>query len=130
MRTLQTQVRLRRLLRVQAEYERRWLEEAGGCQLAEAAATRLLQLLRDVRASWAQESASLELPGLRGHVSRSLAAMEAAAAGLVGPGADVAALGERFREAGLPLVFFLRGLDEAGEPVLADLGRPVLQRSA
>ena len=133
MRTLQTQVRLRRLLRVQAEYERRLVEEAGGRQLAEAASGRLLQLLRDVRASWAQESAGLELPGLRGHVTRSLATMEAAAAGLARPGADVGSLGERFREVGLPLVFFLRGMEDADEAALIELGgsgRPALQRSA
>ena len=130
MRTLQTQMRLRRVLRVQAEYQRRLLQENGSGQLAQAASARLLQLLRDVRAGWAHETAGVELTGLRAHVSRSLSAMEAAAAGLARPGADVAALGERFREAGVPLVFFLRGLDDSSEPVLAELGGPALQRSA
>ena len=130
MRTLQTQMRLRRLLRVQADYQRRLLEEDGRGQLAQAASARLLQLLRDVRAGWAKETAGVELAGLRGHVSRSLSAMEAAAAGLARPGADVISLGERFREAGVPLVFFLRGLDDSGEPVLTELAGPALQRSA
>lgn len=130
MRTLQTQMRLRRLLRVEADYQRRLRQEGGGGQLTAAASARLLQLLRDTSAAWAQESARAELGGLSSHVSRSLSAMAAAAAGLTQPGANLATLSERFREAGIPLVFFLRGLDDSSEPVLAELAGPPLQRSA
>ena len=87
-------------------------------------------MLRDVRASWAQESAVSDVSGLRGHVSRWLSAMEGAAAGLERPGADLADLGEQFRDAGVPLVFFLRGLDDSSDPVLAELTGSVLERSA
>jgi hypothetical protein len=130
MRTLQTQMRLRRVLRVEAQYQQRLQAEGKPAELAGAASSRLLQLLRDVRAAWAQESAGSELGGLRTHLSRSLSAMEAAAAGLERPGADLSDLDQRFRDAGLPLVFFLRGLDDSSEPLLAELAGARLARSA
>jgi hypothetical protein len=132
MRTLATQMRLRRLLRVQAEYQQRLLTEGPAGPLGAAASTRLLQLLQDVRATWARESQGVDLAGLRSHVQRSLAAMEAAAAALAHPGADVSRLGADLRDAGVPLVFFLRGLDDSEVLVLAELaGRPAtLPRSA
>jgi hypothetical protein len=130
MRTLQTQMRIRRALRVEAEYQRRLFEEGKGAELARAAAARMLQLLRDARAAWAQESAGAELGDLRTHVSRSLSAMEAAAASLERPGADLGDLDRRFRDAGLPLVFFLRGLDDSSEPMLVELAAPSFARSA
>lgn len=132
MRTLATQMRLRRLLRAQAEYQQRLLTEGPVGPLAAAASARLLQLLRDVRTTWARESQGVDLAGLRTHVQRSLAAMEAAAAALAQPGADVARLGADLRDVGVPLVFFLRGVDDSEAPVLAELaGRPAaLPRSA
>jgi len=132
MRTLATQMRLRRLLRVQAEYQQRLLTEGPVGPLAAGASARLLQLIQDVRATWARESQGVDLAGLRPHVQRSLAAMEAAAAALAHPGEDVSRLGAELREAGVPLVFFLRGLDDSGDPVLAELaGRAAtLPRSA
>jgi hypothetical protein len=130
MRTLQTQMRVRRALRVEAEYRRRLVTEGRDPDLARAGTARLLHVLRDVRAAWAQESAGSDLSGLRGHVSRWLAAMESAAAGFERPGADLANLSEQFRDAGVPLVFFLRGLDDSSDPVLAELTGMVLERSA
>jgi hypothetical protein len=56
--------------------------------------------------------------------------MEAAAAGFERPGADLAGLSEQFRAAGVPLVFFLRGLDDSSDPVLAELTGAALERSA
>ncbi len=130
MRTLQTQMRVRRALRVEAEYRRRLVTEGHGPDLARAGAARLLHVLRDVRTAWNQESADSDVSGLRGHVSRWLSAMEAAAAGLERPGADLGSLSEQFRDAGVPLVFFLRGLDDSSDPVLAELTGSVLERSA
>jgi hypothetical protein len=130
MRTLQTQMRVRRALRVEAEYQRRLAAEGWNADLARAAAARLLHVLQDVRVAWNQESSAADLSGLRSHVSRWLAAMEAAAAGLERPGADLMDLSAQFRDAGVPLVFFLRGLDDSSEPVLAELAGGVLQRSA
>jgi len=127
MRTLATQMRLRRTLRVQAEYQRRLARE-GPASLPQAASTRLLQLLREVRAGWDGE-AQPPAP-VRAFVSRSLAAMEAAAAAMARPGADLADLGSEFRETGMALVLFLRGLDEAPLAVLAELVGEPLTRSA
>ena len=129
MRTLATQMRLRRLLRTQADYQQRLVRE-GQLELAATASARLLQLVGEVRTSWNRESQGLELAGLRAYVSRSLAAMQAAAAGLGRPGADTARLGAELREAGVPLVFFLRGLDDSEAPVLAELAGRELQRTA
>ena len=130
MRTLATQMRLRRLLRTQAEYQRRLVGEALPGPLAAAAAARLLQLLSEVRATWEREAQGLDVPGLRSHVSRSLAAMQAAAAGLDRPAADAERLGAELREVGVPLVFFLRGLDDSEAPVLAELAGRELSRTA
>jgi hypothetical protein len=130
MRTLATQMRLRRLLRTQADYQRRLAGERLPGPLAAAASTRLLDLLAEVRATWEREARGLELAGLRSHVSRSLAAMQAAAAALGQPGADVGRLGAELREAGVPLVFFLRGLDDSEAPVLAELAGRELPRTA
>lgn len=136
MRTLATQMRLRRLLRAQAEYQQRLvrqlLTEGSFGPLAAAASARLLQLLQDVRVTWARESHGVDLAGLRSHVQRTFAAMDAAAAAMAQPGADVSRLGADLRDAGVPLVFFLRGLDDSEAPVLAELaGRAAaLPRSA
>ena len=121
MRTLATQMRLRRLLRVQAEYQRRFALEGWRGSLAASASARLLQILQDVRASWDGETGGMDLAGLRSYVQRSFASMEAAAASLTQPGADPARLLAELREAGVPLVFFLRGLDGSELPVLAEL---------
>ena len=129
MRTLATQMHLRRLLRAQADYHQRLLTEGSSGPLAGAASTRLLQLLQDVRGTWARESRGTELAGLRSHVQRSLATMEAAAAALP-RSSDVGRLGAEFRDAGVPLVFFLRGLDDSEAPVLAELAGRTLPRSA
>ena len=132
MRTLATQMRLRRLLRTQLEYQQRLVTEGSSGPVAAAASARLLQLVQDVRGTWGRESQGADLAGLRSYVQRSLAAMEAAAAALAQPGADVARLGGDLRDAGVPLVFFLRGLDDSDAPVLAELaGRlPALPRTA
>ena len=130
MRTLATQMRLRRLLRTQGDYQDRLVGEARTGPLAAAASTRLTQLLEDVRAAWAHESRGVDLGGLRSHVNRSLATMQAAAAGMRRTGADLDGLHAEFREAGVPLVIFLRGLDDSELPVLAELTGRKLARSA
>jgi hypothetical protein len=130
MRTLATQMRLRRLLRTQADYHERLLSEARPGPLATAGSTRLLHLLDDVGTTWAQEGKSLAVPGLRGYVSRSMASMRAALAAMATPRADLTRLNAEFGDAALPLLFFLRGLDDSGGSVLAELGGHPLARSA
>lgn len=130
MRTLATQMRLRRLLRTQADYHRRLVLEDAPAQLAAAASVRLLELLRDVRSAWVKESGDLGVNDLQGYVTRSLVAMGAAAAAMATRGADLQRLNAEFRDAGLPLVFFLRGLDDSEDPVVAELTGQPLARSA
>jgi hypothetical protein len=130
MRTLATQMRLRRLLRTQAEYQRRLSVERDSRPLAIAASARLLQLLHDVRNTWERDSEQADLAGIRPYVLRSFATMQASAAAMARPGADLKRVGAEFREAGVPLVFFLRGLDDSAAPVLAELAGQGLARSA
>ena len=129
MRTLTTQMRLRRLLRTQAGYAER-LTGPGQTELPAAMSARLLELVHDVRTTWERESGGVELAGLHGYVLRSLVGMEAAPPSVAVPGGDLGGRGAETRDAGLPLVFFLRGLDDSDDPVLAELARPPLRRSA
>ncbi len=123
-------MRLRRVLRTEAGYAERLRQDGGSRPLARAASARLLQLLEDVRGTWARESEGADVGGLRLHVSRSLAAMQAAAAAMSRPGADLPRLDAEFRQAGVPLVFFLRGLDDSESIVLAELAGRALGRTA
>lgn len=129
MRTLATQMRLRRALRVAADYELRLSVERSR-SLAAAASVRLQQLCRDVRSSWLRESQAAQLGSLRTFVNRSLTAMEAAAAAMARPGTDLSGLTAEFREAGLPLVFCLRGLDDLSVAAFDELTGAPLPRSA
>jgi len=131
MRTLQTQLRLRRLLRSHSEYLERLRAEPADPELARTAAARLGQLIGDVRTAWLAESAGGGPEPLRRHVSRTLSALESAAAELRRPNTDLEWLGERFRESAAPLMFFLRGLEDAPEEQLnAWLAPQPLSRSA
>jgi hypothetical protein len=135
MRTLATQMRLRRLLRTHAEVLQRAVAGPADPELTAPARNRLLELVQDVRESWLKESAAAaagaELVTLRRHVSRALSAMQAAVAVIGRPGWDPGRAGGDFREAALPLVFFLRGLEELPErQVLAWFGAPALQQTA
>jgi hypothetical protein len=114
MRTLGTQVRLRRLIRVHGEVAARLLAEPENRELAAAGVARLLAICSDVRELWNAESA----PGpddvaVRRHVTRALTALEVAVAELRAPGADVARLSIEFQDAAVPLVYMLRGLEDA-----------------
>src|SRR5262249_57775882 len=103
MRPLTTHLRPRRLLRTQADYPRRLLDDGKGGSLATAASARLLELLGDVRSAWQRESGELILTDLHGYVTRSLAGMGASAAALAPPGADLPRLNAQFPAAPLPL---------------------------
>lgn len=142
MRTLQSQMRLRRLLRVHAELSSRLVAEPGDVLLAGAARDRLLRLTADLRSAWTYESAQDAPPGsgsqsspgppeaLRRHVSRALAAIEAAVAAIDRPGADQQRRAAEFEESALPLMFCLRGLEQVPEAQLTALLTPDLARSA
>ena len=119
MRTLATQVKLRRLIRAFGEARSRLASEPLERRVVGSVVGRLLELAADVRTAWRRENATLE-PVLGRYVADSLRTAELAAAGLGQAGADLDLLREDFEAAALPLEVFLRGLD----------AEPALQRSA
>ena len=121
MRTLATQVRLRRLDRAFSEALDRLLSEPAERGMVGLIAAKLLELAEDVRESWRRESV-LSRPGdaLDDYVKDALRTAEFAIAALPQAGADLELIGRDFEGAVLPLEVFLRGLDS----------EPALQRSA
>jgi hypothetical protein len=121
MRTLATQVKLRRLVRTFGEALDRLESEPRERRLVGPLVDRLLELAGDVAQSWRLEAASGRLePALVGYVNESMRSAELAIAGLRQAGADLELLRGDFESAALPLEVFLRGLD----------AEPALQRSA
>jgi hypothetical protein len=121
MRTLATQVRLRRLIRAFAESFDRLSSEPLERRLVGSVVDRLLELSGGVRESWRRESAIQPLEAaLEHYVGESLRSVGLAIAGLGQAGADLELLRGDFEAAALPLEVFLRGLD----------AEPALQRSA
>jgi len=135
VRTLGTQVRLRRLLRLEGELAERVASVGSDRRLRRMAARRLLVAIGDVRTAW---TADLRAAGdgagvgeLRRHVSRALATLEALAASLERPAGDVKTSDSEFREVAVPLLFFLRGVEDAGDQaLLAWLAPEPLRRTA
>jgi hypothetical protein len=121
MRTLSTQVRLRRLIRLFDEALNRLVSDPHERQMAASTVARLLELAGQVREAWRRENASSELPGsLDRYVRDTLRTIELAIAGVQQAGADLELLRQDFEGAALPLEIFMRGLDS----------EPALQRSA
>jgi hypothetical protein len=123
MRTLASQMRLRRPIRVHGEYVGRLAAAPADGELAQAAKARLLALSHDVRAAWRSDLAAAGAGSgaavLDRHVERTLRAVESVVAELARPAADRRWLHERFQDAALPLLMFLRGLEEAPAELLA-----------
>lgn len=121
MRTLSTQVKLRRLIRSSSEAFSRLRWQPAERRVVGSIVDRLLELTAEVRDSWAQESLSGR-PGeaLRAFVAESLRTAELAISGVAQDGSDLELLRQDFERAALPLEVFLRGLDV----------EPALQRSA
>jgi hypothetical protein len=112
MRTLATQVKLRRLIRAFAEARGRLDMEPADRRLVGALVDRLQELSGEVRESWRRETAVRPLePSLERYVKESLRTAELAIAGLRQAGADLELLRSDFESAALPLEVFLRGLD-------------------
>jgi NTP pyrophosphatase (non-canonical NTP hydrolase) len=121
MRTLSSQVRLRRLIRAFAEAVDRLGSEPAERQMSASVAARLLELSGEVRQSWTRESlGGPEIDSLKRYVRDSLRTIDLAIAGLQQQGADLELLRRDFEVAALPLEIFMRGLD----------AEPALQRSA
>lgn len=121
MRTLATQVKLRRLIRTSADSWDRTASDPLERARVGSVADRLLELAGEVRDAWARERAGARLePALARYVDGSMRSAELAIAGLQQAGADLELLRGDFEVAALPLEVFLRGLDT----------EPALQRSA
>jgi hypothetical protein len=121
MRTLSTQVRLRRLIRSFDEAVNRLLSDPHERLAAGTIAARLLELAAEVRDAWRRENAAGPLPKpLERYVRDALRTIDLAIAGVQQAGADLELLRQDFDEAALPLEIFMRGLD----------AEPALQRSA
>jgi len=121
MRTLATQVKLRRLIRTFAESTDRLGSDPMQRRMAGSIVDRLLGLAGEVRETWLRESlATPQAPALDSYVKDALRTTELAIAGLQQAGADLELLRSDFDSAALPLEVFLRGLDL----------EPALQRSA
>ena len=135
MRTLGTQVRVRRLLRLEGEVAQRLASAGADRRGRRVAARRLLEAIGDVRTAW---TADLRNAGdgagvgeLRRHVSRALATLEVLAASLERPTGDLKTSDSEFREVAVPLLFFLRGVEDAGDQALvAWLAPEPLRRTA
>lgn len=121
MRTLSTQVRLRRLIRVFGASVDDLASEPFERRRARAVVDRLVELAEDVRHAWSAESRLRPPePALERHVAGCLRSLELAIAGLGQTGANLDLLRADFEAAALPLEVFLRGLDV----------EPALQRTA
>lgn len=120
MRSLQTQVRLRRLLRVYTEYSERLAESPADAALAQVARNRLFELAGHLHEAWAQDSATVAVPAIRRHVTRTLAAVDQAIAGLGRHSADPRRLAEQLQESALPLLLMLRGMEDVADRQVLD----------
>jgi hypothetical protein len=121
MRTLATQVRLRRLIRTSAEAWNRLASDPLERARVGSVVDLLLGLAAEVREAWIRERLATPAdPPLERYVDGALRSAELAIAGLQQAGADLELLRGDFEAAALPLEIFLRGLD----------AEPALQRSA
>jgi hypothetical protein len=131
MRSLQTQVRLRRLLRVYNDYAERLADSPGDAGLASAARSKLFQLAGRLHEAWTEDSATVAVPAIRRHVARTLAAVDQAIASLGRPSSNPRSLAEDLQEAALPLLLMLRGMEDvADRQVLGWLGVGALAKTA
>ncbi|HVD01604.1 MAG TPA: hypothetical protein VNG93_10735 [Candidatus Dormibacteraeota bacterium] len=131
MRSLRTQVRLRRLLRVYTDSSERLAESPADSSLGAASRNRLVELASSLQAAWAADAATVSLPALRRHVTRTLAAVDQAVAGFGRPGTDPRRLAGELHESALPLLLMLRGMEDVADRQLLDwLGAGALAKTA
>jgi hypothetical protein len=118
MRTLSTQVRLRRLIRAFGESAERFRSEPVD---PTGVVLRLQELVSGVRDAWGRE-ADLNRPedAVARFAEQSVRTLELAIVGLGQHGADLDLLEQDFEDAALPFELVLRGLD----------AQPALERSA
>src|SRR5438045_8822283 len=126
VRTLATQVKLRRLIRSFAEPYARLEVEPGDRRLVGALVDRPMELAGDVQEAWRQESRLGRLePVLAAYLAEAMRTRELAIVGLRQAGSDVELLRAHFEAAALPPATCVRALDaEPGPPRSARLQNP------
>jgi hypothetical protein len=134
MRTLMTQMRVLRLVRMHAAEVARLRDRPFDRAQREAAVRKLLEQARNIRRGWLAELAAEPsvAPGATAErqVVRRIVALEAATATLTQPGADLDRARIEFEDAAVPLLLMLRGLDGYSEAALLGAGPAPLARSA
>jgi hypothetical protein len=124
MRTLPSQVRLRRLIRIFGEARARIRGSGRNRAMVRSVEQRLLEQARALRECWDQDSlaAAPDTRRMAGrHVIRVLAGIEVMVVRLGQPGANLDRLGTEFLDLALPLMFYLRGLEETPEDQVISL---------
>lgn len=131
VRTLMTQMRVQRLVRMHAAEVARLRDRPFDRTRREAAVRQLLDQVRNIRRGWLAELAAAAPAGPGGvverQVTRRIVALEAATATLARPSTDLERARTEFEDAAVPLLLMLRGLDGYAE---ASLGATALSRSA
>jgi hypothetical protein len=131
MRSITTQLRLRRLVRAYGEYADRLSRSPADPTLGSAARTRLAELAADLHGAWNGDSRSLTISAVRRQVARGLAEVDAAVAGFGRDAADPRTGAERLRESALSLLLMLRGMDDLPDRTVQEwLGSEELARTA
>jgi hypothetical protein len=131
MRSITTQLRLRRLLRAYGEYADRLSRNPADVALVAAARTRLAELAADLHGAWNGDSRSITIAAVRRQVARGLVEIDAAVAGFGRDAADPQNAAERLRESALSLLLMLRGMDDLPDRMLQEwLGTEELARTA
>lgn len=125
MRTLTTQMRLRRLVRLHAAAIDRLRDRPFHRAQREDAARQLLEAAKLVRRAWLAElaAAGTARPGaaIERQIVRRLVAVEAAIATLAQAGTDLDRARAEFEDEALPLLLMVRGLEGyAGASPAAD----------
>ena len=96
-----------------------------------AARSKLFQLAGQLHEAWNEDSATVTVPALRRHVTRTLAAVDQAIASLGRPSSNPRSLAENLQEAALPLLLMLRGMEDVGDRQVLDwLGAGSLAKTA
>jgi len=120
MRTLTTQVRLKRLIRQHAELVGQSRDQTVDSLRRAVIAARLLDLADSVKAAWVSErgSSGCKLELMNDHVESELERLKGSIRAIQSPATEVGASPPGFQRIALPLLFLLRGLDEIGDDLL------------
>ena len=129
MRTLMTQMRVQRLVRLHTEESARLRGRPFDRGQREAVTRKLLDQVRNIRRGWLAELAAADAPApgaaVERQVVRRIVALEAAIAMLALPSADLDRARAEFEDAAVPLLLMLRGLDGYAAAALLGASLPL-----